>query len=217
MFKFFNDDSPFSRGMNKIADYIILAVVYVFSCIPVITIGAASTAMYSTYRKVLQNDEGYVWRTFWAEFRSNFKQATLLWVIMSLIVAFLATDCYMAYIFSKTSTMMHYLFVVLLVISILCMIWMRYWFPYISHIEDSTKRVLKNTLIMCIAHLPYSLAIAVVYAACIATVIFLPLDLLFLTIIVAPIAYVFLSDKLFTRIFAHYWDMPNSHTEELQE
>ena len=217
MFDFFNVDSPFNRCMSKIADYMILAVVYVFSCIPIITIGAASTALYSTHRKVIQNDVGYVWRTFWAEFRSNFKKATLLWLIMSLIVAFLAVDCYMAYVFSKTSGMVNFILIPILVISVLCVIWMRYWFPYISHVEDPIKRVLKNTLIMCIAHLPYSIGIAVVYAVSIAVVLYVPKDFLFFAIIMAPIIYIILSYKLFTRIFAHYWDMPNSQTEEPQE
>lgn len=215
MFGLLNVDSPFYRGLNKITNYLILAVIYFFSCVPIITIGAASTALYSTHHKVLQNDDGYVWRTFWKEFRSNFKQGTVLWLIMALFTAFLAVDCYYAYIFSKTNTLMHFLFVALVVISLLCVTWMRYWFPYISHIEDPIRRVLKNTLIMCVAHLPCSVGILLIYAVCAAAMILIPPNPF--TMILLPILYIWTSYKLFCKVFVHYWDMSDGHTAEPEE
>ena len=40
----FNIDNKFFRALNKLVDMVILSFCWIISCIPVFTIGAASTA-----------------------------------------------------------------------------------------------------------------------------------------------------------------------------
>ena len=212
MFKFLNIDSPFYRLLSNITNYMILGVIYIISCIPVITIGAASTACYITHHKVIENDEGYVWQTFWQQFRANFKQSTLLWLIMLFLTAFLAVDCYITYMFSVKGTPSYYLFIFMLILAGIFVTWMRYWFPYIAHVEDPIRKVLKNTLIMCIIHLPQSILIAAIYAVCAFLIIqfsFNPVVIVF-----APILYTWLRYKPLTKVFINYWDMSDGYTDE---
>ena len=42
---FFNLDSPVMRFLTKVADLIILNILFLICCIPIVTIGAASTAL----------------------------------------------------------------------------------------------------------------------------------------------------------------------------
>ena len=70
----FNIDNKFFRALNKLVDMVILSFCWIISCIPVFTIGAASTALYDTSRRVIHRDEGYVWRGYWHAFKVNFKQ-----------------------------------------------------------------------------------------------------------------------------------------------
>ena len=49
-------------GLSKIGDMFILNLIYILSCIPVITIGASTTALYYTTLKMAENKESYVWR-----------------------------------------------------------------------------------------------------------------------------------------------------------
>ena len=44
--KLFNYDSPFWSFMSRLADLIILNLLWIVFCIPVVTIGASTTAMY---------------------------------------------------------------------------------------------------------------------------------------------------------------------------
>lgn len=68
----FNIDNKFFRALNKLVDMVILSFCWIISCIPVFTIGAASTALYDTSRRVIHHDEGYVWRGYWHAFKVNF-------------------------------------------------------------------------------------------------------------------------------------------------
>ena len=56
----FNIDNKFFRALNKLVDMVILSFCWIISCIPVFTIGAASTALYDTSRRVIHRDEGYL-------------------------------------------------------------------------------------------------------------------------------------------------------------
>ena len=205
---------PFYKFLAKFTNYLILGVLWILASLPVITIGAANTAMYSTNHKVIQSGNGYMWKTFWAEFRSNFKQATLMWLIMILITVFLAADCYFAYILSGVGGM-GILLAVFLVMSAIFLAWSQLWFPYISHIEDPIRVVLKNTLIMCFAHSGQSLLLLILLVICAAILLFLPINPV--SIVGVPILYAVFSYKRLFRIFINYWDMDDGHEDILEE
>ena len=52
----FNTDSGFSRFMNRIADLFILNILWIFCSLPIVTIGAATTALYSINLKILNKN-----------------------------------------------------------------------------------------------------------------------------------------------------------------
>ena len=96
MGKLFSLDNPFWRSLNTVADMLILNLLYVACCLPVITVGAATSALYAVSMKLASKDEDiYVTRSFFRAFVSNFKQATLIWLIFLGIGAFLLYDLYL--------------------------------------------------------------------------------------------------------------------------
>lgn len=98
----FNIDNKFFRALNKLVDMVILSFCWIISCIPVFTIGAASTALYDTSRRVIHHDEGYVWRGYWHAFKVNFKQATKAWLVQLIILIVLLGDIYITWSGLKT-------------------------------------------------------------------------------------------------------------------
>lgn len=56
----FKLDSPLVNFLNKVADILILGVVFMIACIPVITAGAAFTAAYYMGFKMVKNEETYI-------------------------------------------------------------------------------------------------------------------------------------------------------------
>ena len=60
----FEEGSPFQRFLNKMTDLLILNVITILMCIPVITAGAALTAMHYVLLKMVRGEEGYIVKSF---------------------------------------------------------------------------------------------------------------------------------------------------------
>lgn len=69
------------RFLEIIADLCIVSVYWLVCCIPLVTIGTSSAALYITVTKVIRNEKGVLTRTFFTEFRKSFKQGLLLSLI----------------------------------------------------------------------------------------------------------------------------------------
>ena len=88
----FSLDNPVMRFLDKMADLLILNLLFVVCSIPVITVGASATAMCYVTLKMRDKEEGSVFRNFFRAFRQNFAQATLIWIILVALAGFLLAD-----------------------------------------------------------------------------------------------------------------------------
>lgn len=86
---FLDNDSYFGKFMTKLGIIIGANLMFVIFSIPGITIGAGLVALYHVMLKTLRGD-GVLnpFKQFWIGFKSNFKQATICWIIVVLMVAF---------------------------------------------------------------------------------------------------------------------------------
>ena len=83
MQKLFHYDSPFIKWVNRMGRIVILNILWVLCCIPILTIGASTTAMYRVAMALAERKEDVsVTGDFFRAFRSNFKPATLVWLIL---------------------------------------------------------------------------------------------------------------------------------------
>ncbi len=92
MGRFFSMDNKFFTFMNKVADLCILNIICLVCCIPIVTAGASITAMYYVTLKMVRNEEAYIVRSFFKSFKDNFKQATIINLIMIAVGAVLCLD-----------------------------------------------------------------------------------------------------------------------------
>ena len=60
----FNIDGKFFGVLSRLADLVILNLLFLVCCIPVVTVGAAVTAMYSVTWKMAEEKEGYILKGF---------------------------------------------------------------------------------------------------------------------------------------------------------
>ena len=65
MNQLFSLDGPLFRFLNKFCDMLILSILWLVFSFPLLTIGASSIQQYHTTQKVIVNNEGYVFSTFW--------------------------------------------------------------------------------------------------------------------------------------------------------
>ena len=161
MGKIFDIEGPFIQFLNRVADLMILNFLVILLCIPVVTAGAAFTAMHYVLLKIARKEEGYLLRGFFKSFKENFKQATIMWLGILVIVAFYAADLYIFKNYDlEFSKIFLVLFIALTFIFILSVV---YVFPLLARFDNSIKNTVKNALSIAIVDFPRTILIVMIY------------------------------------------------------
>ena len=153
MSKLFRMDSPLMRFLTKIADLMVLNILFCVTSIPLITIGASWTALYFVTLKMVRDEEGSVSRSYFRSFRQNFRQATLLWLGVLVVLALLVLDIRVLNGMAG-GTAPGLLRVGVEILALLGIMVLQYLFPSLARFEASLADTLKNACIMALAHLP---------------------------------------------------------------
>lgn len=153
MSKLFRMDSPLMRFLTKIADLMVLNILFCVTSIPIITIGASWTALYSVTLKMVRDEEGSVSRSYFRSFRQNFRQATLLWLGVLVVLALLVLDIRVLNGMAG-GTAPGLLRVGVEILALLGIMVLQYLFPSLARFEASLADTLKNACMMALAHLP---------------------------------------------------------------
>ena len=151
--KFLNYDSKFSRIMIKLCYACFLNLLWMICSLPIITIGASTTALYYACLKIVRDEDFDAGRMFFHSFKHNFKQATVIWLIMLAAGIFLGGDGYILYHLRSNSTgAMAVLWTLLLAIiiaaAVIYVIVLLYVFPLLASVENTTFAMLKNAFLI---------------------------------------------------------------------
>lgn len=82
----FHPDGKFAHYGGKLADLMWLNVLVILCCLPLVTAGAAVTAMHYVLLKIYRDEEGKITKTFLRSFRENFRQSTMLMLIFGALL-----------------------------------------------------------------------------------------------------------------------------------
>lgn len=77
----FSHDSQLMQVLSKLADLILLNLCLIVCSVPVITIGPAITALYDVTGRMVRKEEAAI-SCYWKSFKSNLKQAMILWLFL---------------------------------------------------------------------------------------------------------------------------------------
>lgn len=155
MKKIFEPESPFAKGFTTFVDILILGVLWIFTSIPIFTIGASSAAMYYAIHKTIFQGRGYAYKEYFRGFKDNFKQGSLVTLIL------LVFNGVMFYFLRLTTEMMpdrpiswNFVFVIFMAFSI---IWGMMFFAFMSRFSNTLKANVKNASLILIANIPVAL------------------------------------------------------------
>ncbi len=161
--KFFNLDSPLMNFLGKMADLMWLNILTMICCIPVITAGAALTAMHYMALKIIRDEECYITKGYFKSFKENFVQATLIWLILAAVTAIIAGDFY---IILNAEIELHNIFKIILVFIAVCVLFTAtFVFPMLAKFENNIKNTFKNALFMSVWQFPRTVLMIVMAAA----------------------------------------------------
>lgn len=162
MSSLFNMDSPIMRFLSRVCDLMILNILCIVCCIPIITAGASVTALYSITLKMVRGEESYIFKGFFKAFKENFKQSTIIWLIMAAIGIFIYIDYRAAgFLPGSMSTVFQVLIGALMIVYAIILI---YVFPYTARFINNIKNVFKNSLLIAILNLPWTILLVAIPA-----------------------------------------------------
>lgn len=201
---FFSPDSKFMQAMGRIADLVTLNLLFLLSCVPLVTIGAASTALYTVCFRIGTEREQGVCRSYFQAFRENFKQGTILWLILAL---FLITGFLNTLLLYSLEGELHYLFLLTAILLVLAVMIFSYAFPLVSQFSNDIRSTLKNALFLSLGYLPRSVLIVGLNAfplvlALLDLYVFLQAGFLWVFLYFSAAAY--LNTLLLKKVFAPY-------------
>lgn len=168
--KFFDYDSPLMSALTKVANLMILNLLTFACCIPVITAGAAVTAMHYMCLKMVRNEDSYIVKGYFVAFKESFKQATKVWLVLLLIIVVLFGDFL---IINHSGIQFPYWFhVVFYAVGIIALFEIVMVFPIMGKFENTTLRTMKNALIISVAKFPVTLLMIVMNAVPIVIILY---------------------------------------------
>lgn len=151
--KFLNYDSKFSRVMIKLCYACFLNLLWIVCSLPIFTIGASTTALYYACLKIVREEGFDAGRMFFHSFKQNFKQATVIWLILLAFGIFLGADGYILYHLRANSTgaaavMWTLLIAVIIAAAVIYVIVLLYIFPLLASVENTTAAMFKNAFLI---------------------------------------------------------------------
>jgi len=157
--KIFDTESPLFIFFGKVFDIILLNALWMFISIPVVTMGAATSALYTVTLKMARNEEGYIYKGFFKALKANFVQATILWL---LILAAGAVIFFDLWFFSRTSHPAGKVFIVLLSVALFFFLSIVvYIFPLQAKFKNTIPYIIRNSFLIAVSHFPYTLLFVV--------------------------------------------------------
>ena len=189
MNKVFNFEGPVFTFLSRLADLFWLNLLYVLCCIPLVTVGAASTALYYVTLKMAKDEEGYITRSYFKSFKDNFVQATVIWLIVLVVGVIMFLDLRIVQSAGITSdAVRNVVTVAVLVMAIVVSMTLVYLFPILAQFDNTVKNTIRNAFLISIRHLPYTLLLIVITVIPVALIWFFPALLLIVVIMFSATA-----------------------------
>lgn len=180
----FSYDSKFSQVFLKIAYGCFLNVLWIACSVPIITLGASTTALYAVTLKIVDNEEGNVTKQFFQAFRENFKQATAIWLVLLAVGIFLGADAFILVRLRDSSagapSVMWTIILAMVIASlIIYAIVLMYVFPLVARVENTSPNMVKNALLIGIRYLFCTILVFAIHFAMFVVIVrfFTPLVL----------------------------------------
>lgn len=160
----FNLENPIFEFLFRVADLMIANVLFVLCCLPVFTIGASICALQKVTQNIVFDDDSPIVKTFFQAFRSNFKQATGVWLVVMVVIVSLICDfiLILAYFRGTAATI---LYILLAILAILVSGVLAFMLPMIVRYQNSIREHIYNAIILAVCKLPRTIGMVLLNLA----------------------------------------------------
>lgn len=193
----FNMDNTFFTVIGKLADLFVISILWILLCLPIVTAGPATTALYYVIVKVIRRERGYLLREFFKCFKMNFKQGAIAGIILTITYLALYIDRRIVLTFEGNVGFVLFAIFNAMLLIVFCVT--IYVFPILSRFQVSLKQLFKSSLFMAMRHLPSTVLMALIVVVTLVGVNFM-IPLLF----IAPALCCLACSMILERVFKKY-------------
>ena len=193
--------NPVLDFINTLCNFVVLNLVFLISCLPVITIGTALSSLYYVTLREARGEYGYLVRTYIKEFRKNLKSGTAAFAVLFVIGAVILFN--LAFWFNLGGIPAAVITGLMAVGAIVWLFTFTYTFPLIARFNNSTKQTLINAFCLMMSNVKATLALLLIYVMVLFLCVFLvPMKLMMVLFGFAFIAYC--QSFVFKKVFEPY-------------
>ena len=159
--KLLDPDSPIMSFLARVADLVILNVLWLLCCLPVVTAGASTTAMYHVVRHLHEDSVSSVTRDFFRSFKSDFRQATPVYLLLLIPTAAVVMN---AWILSAQSSdvVPVYVRAIWMVSALMLTFVVSFVYPVMAYFDDTVWKTLRTAAVLAVAKLPRTVLISAI-------------------------------------------------------
>lgn len=211
MREIFNLDGGVMKFLTVLSDICFISILWILCCIPVITIGASTTAAYYTMIKVVRKETGVLHREFFKAFQTNFKDAVILNIIYLMVGAILVVNTYMMYVSlnQATSDIYFYLMFLYFVLFLLLLGVMIYTYPSLSRFVMGRYQLIRFAIFSVFRHFPSTLLLIVLFVLTLLIMGLFPIGVIFMPG-VCLYAYTYIMERILRKYMSkemlELWD-----------
>ena len=173
-------NNPIMRFLTAMFDLMALSVLWVVFSLPIFTMGAASTALYSAAYHHVRKGEDYLWNSFFSAFKENFKRSTLTWLVALAILGFIGADALLLRSLILQGYSFGWFYGVTLALVVLALTWTVYLAAYAARFNGTVKEVLRYSFMLLRAHPVKMLCVMVLVMGGMALALTLPATVIFI-------------------------------------
>lgn len=143
---------------DRIGDFIVLNLCWILCSIPLFTIGASTTALFTEMSKIVNNEEGYLFRDFFCAFKKNLKKSTAIWLIFIAFTALWYID--FRIIRNNMEQFGTIRLIISCVVEVMIIEVLIYALLLQARYENTVLNTVKNAVFLVFGYLPYTILIA---------------------------------------------------------
>lgn len=202
----FAADSALMRVLSRVADVMLLNLLFVATSLPILTLGASLTALCSTAMRIVRGRCDSVTGDYLRAFRQNARQGSVLALVILALAGVLAAWYVVVTTLVTSPIGQLVLLAVWFVLALQLVLVALFAFPYLASFDDPTARVLRNARLLAWRHPLTAFGAIMLVGLPIVITVFYPhltvYGLLWFAFGFGAIAV--LTGMLFTRIFDKY-------------
>ena len=205
----FDVDGPVVTFLTKTGELILLGLVYILCCVPVITFGPATTALYHAVVKSVRRGRGYPIREFFWAMRTHFKKAAIAGTIfLAWCAGLFFLNMKVIHVEQSLQPFRAKAFVILVILTTAIAI---YLFPILSRFRVSVGGAYNMAFLISGQHF----IVTLLHIAAAVGLVYLYLCVLpLLTLLILPAFWVFLSSLLMERVLKSYMPEPKEDEKD---